>query len=368
MLEEMDTQNSTTELAKGCAHPEMLYLPETVRDWPWTRMINPYYKEVAHESSVWLKSLEPFKERSQYAFDICDFGRLAALAYPFASREDLRTAADLMSVFFAIDEYTDVEPQQVVKEMTGVIIDAVRNPTKPRPEGEVVLGEITRQFWVRAEKTATPEAAKHFVDTFADYLDSVVIQAGDRDQNRIRTAEEYFETRSNNIGTRPSFAIGELHLSIPDYVFYHPTIKELEFLSSCLVALDNDIVSYSKEQALGDDRHNIITVVMHQFNLTLPEAMNWASERHKKFQDQFLDGLRNVPAWGKDIDDQIAVYIEHLGGWPRANYCWHFESGRYFGSKGLEIQKTRYVPLYPKRNRVTHLHKEDIDIPIVDCL
>ncbi|KAI0089641.1 isoprenoid synthase domain-containing protein [Irpex rosettiformis] len=368
MAEEMNTQTSTTELTKGHPYPEMLYLPETVRDWPWTRMINPYYEEVAHESSVWLKPFKPFKKQSQYAFDLCDFGRLAALVYPHASREHLRAGVDLMNVYFVIDEYTDVEPQQVVREMIEVIIDAIHNPTKPRPKGEVVLGEITRQFWDRAKKTATPEAVQRFVDSFKDYLDAVVIQAGDRDQDRICTVDEYFEARSNNIGSRPCYAISELHLSIPDYVFYHPVIKELELLITYLIILDNDMASYNREQATGDDHYNIITIVMRQFNLSLPNAFNWAARYHDEIKTKFLDGLKKVPSWGKELDDQVAMYIDHLARWPRGSDCWNFESGRYFGSKGLEIQKTRYVPLYPKRKRVTHLHKEDIDIPIVDCL
>ena len=50
-----------------------------------------------------------------------------------------------MNVFFVIDEYTDVEPQPVVREMVDIVIDALHNPHKPRPKGEVILGELTRQ-------------------------------------------------------------------------------------------------------------------------------------------------------------------------------------------------------------------------------
>ena len=45
----------------------------------------------------------------------------------------------------------------------------------------------------------------------------------------------------------------------------------------------------------------------------------------------------------------MAEYLNGcLANWPRGNTCWHFESQRYFGSKGLEYQKTRWVPLLPK--------------------
>ncbi|KAI0695236.1 isoprenoid synthase domain-containing protein [Cytidiella melzeri] len=331
----------------------MLYLPETMKNWPWPRAINPYYEEVTRESNAWFKSFKPFNERSQYAYDKCDF-------------EHLRTGIDLMNVFFVVDEYTDVEPMPVVREMIDVVIDALHNPHKPRPEGEIILGEITRQFWERGSRTATPEAARHMVEAFTDYLESVVVQAGDRDNDTFRTVETYMHTRRQNIGARPSYVPGELHLSIPDYAFYHPVIKELEYLIADLIILDNDIASYNKEQAVGDDRHNILTIVMHQFDLPLPEAMKWVVKYHEETEAKFLDGLKRVPSWGKEVDDQVAVYIEHLANWPRCNDCWNFESGRYFGSKGLEIQKSRHVPLLPKRKQATDLHKEDVIVPLVD--
>ena len=59
--------------------------------------------------------------------------------------EHLRTGCDLMNVFFVFDEYTDVEDADVVREMVDIVIDAIRHPEKPRPEGEVLLGELARQ-------------------------------------------------------------------------------------------------------------------------------------------------------------------------------------------------------------------------------
>ena len=107
---------------------------------------------------------------------------------------------------------------------------------------------------------------------------------------------------------------------------------------------------------------------MHQFNLPLADAINWAASYHKEIVAKFLDTLKSVPSWGKAIDDQVSVYIEHLAGWPRSNDCWTFEGGRYFGSKGLEIQQSRRVPLLTKRVPITRLCKEDVAIPIIDSL
>lgn len=242
-----------------------------------------------------------------------------------------------------------------------------------------------RRFWALAIKAASPESQRHFVESFIDYLESVVSQAADRDNDTFRTVDTYLENRRENVGARPSFVPFELHLRLPDHVFNHPIIRELQYHTCDLLVLDNvsfyrpamdkvftlslkDIASYNKEQATGDDRHNIITVVMHQFDLDIAGAMEWTANLHKAIEAKFFDALTRVPSWGKDIDEQVVEYIYGLGNWPRGNDCWNFESGRYFGSKGPEYQKTRLVPLLPKRRQDAGLHRENVIIPLVDAL
>lgn len=57
----------------------------------------------------------------------------------------LRTGCDLMNMFFVFDEYSDVAPEDEVQVMADIIMDALRNPYQPRPKGEWVGGEVTRQ-------------------------------------------------------------------------------------------------------------------------------------------------------------------------------------------------------------------------------
>lgn len=59
--------------------------------------------------------------------------------------EQLRCANDLMNFFFIFDEHSDKSSPEEVKDQVAVIMDALRNPDKPRPEGEWVGGEVARQ-------------------------------------------------------------------------------------------------------------------------------------------------------------------------------------------------------------------------------
>jgi Delta6-protoilludene synthase len=57
----------------------------------------------------------------------------------------LRSCCDLMHTFFTLDEYTDYVDLETVKVLCEATMDAIKNPDKPRPEGENVIGEVARQ-------------------------------------------------------------------------------------------------------------------------------------------------------------------------------------------------------------------------------
>ncbi|KAF9049393.1 hypothetical protein BDZ89DRAFT_1154657 [Hymenopellis radicata] len=110
---------------------------------------------------------------------------------------------------------TDEADVETVQELARIVMDALRHPHRPRPSGESVVGEIARQFWERAIRTASRTSVKRFIDTFDAYVESVVDQAKDRSDDRIRTIADYMELRRITIGGKPSFALLELGMDLP---------------------------------------------------------------------------------------------------------------------------------------------------------
>jgi len=217
---------------------------------------------------------------------------LASLAYPLHNKERLRTGCDLMNMFFVYDEYSDVAHEDDVQVMANIIMDALRNPHAPRPKGEWVGGEVTRQFWELAIKTASPQAQKRFIETFGTYTQSVVQQAADRTHKHVRSIQDYLEVRRDTIGAKPSFAILELDMDLPDEAVRHPIIEELSILTIDMILLGNDIASYNLEQARGDDNHNIITIVMHHDKTDIQGAMDWVYKYHKELEAKLWTSTR----------------------------------------------------------------------------
>jgi hypothetical protein len=190
----------------------------------------------------------------------------------------------------------------------------------------------------------------------------------------IRGIDSYMSVRRDTIGATPSFALLELDMDIPDNVINHPYVKHLttcvvdmiilgnvrlfrSFRRQCaddsfsflfLFILIQDICSYNVEQARGDDGHNIVTIAMHELDMDIHGVMEWIALYHEDLVARFLAAQADAPTWGDNIDTQLATYIDGLANWVRANDAWSFESDRYFGRKGKQIQKSRMVQLLPR--------------------
>ncbi|EMD33938.1 hypothetical protein CERSUDRAFT_97863 [Gelatoporia subvermispora B] len=310
----------------------LIRLPATMASWPLPRKINPYYDPVAEESAEWFRSFAAFSPEAQRAFDRCNFGLLAALSYPTLSREHYRAACDLMNLFFVFDEYTDTVDEVEARRLADISMNALRNPEKPRPAEESLIGEVTRQFWSRAIKYASPTSRRRFEGAWDRFTTSVIDQARDRTNARsghIRTVEEHFAIRRYTIGAEPCYALAELPIDLPDDVWANPIIDAFRQDITDIILLDNDLASYNKEQAADDDLHNIITIVMHEKQIDLDSALSWLAAEHKTRADRILGTWKQIEdlKFSPEIESALAYYIDHLLNWPLANDCWNFESG-----------------------------------------
>ncbi|KAF8474316.1 isoprenoid synthase domain-containing protein [Gautieria morchelliformis] len=313
-----------------------IIIPDTLRSWPWPRHLNPHYAICKEESEAWCEAFHAFSPSAQKAFNLGDFSLLAALAYPLLDK-----GCDFMNLAFVIDEHTDVADGKTARNQADIVMDALRNPHTPRPTGEWVGGEVARQFWLNAVKIATPSSQRRFIDSFQTYTDAVVQEAVDRGAGHIRDVQSYFEVRRETIGAKPAFALVEIQLTIPGEVMKHPVIVALSEMSIDMVLICNDLCSYNVEQAKDADSHNLVRIVMEQYNTDAQTAMNCLGKLHDELAEQFCDVWMKIPTFGGPVDREIRTYLDGVANWVRANDTWSFESMRYFGNRGLDVQSTR---------------------------
>ncbi|KAI9507316.1 terpenoid synthase [Russula earlei] len=326
-------------------------LPDPVAQWPWPRMLNAHYQAAKSESDNWLRDFEALDAKSQRAFDFCDFPLLSSLGYPLLDKDGLRVACDLMVLFFIYDEFTDNLDGDGARAYANLVMDVLRNPHKERPQGESILGEITRQFWLRAITVASKSAQERFIVSFGGYVHAVIDEASDRTRGHIRGIADYLELRRLTSGAYASFFSVELGLDIPGEVMTHPALESLRSLAAESTVLTNDLYSFNNEQAAGHGGHNVITVVMNEKGVDLDGALTWVGEYHEAILSRFRAQRHMLPSWGPGMDVVVNAFLERLACWIRGHDCWSFESGRYFGSKGPEIKEHRLVALLPRVER-----------------
>jgi hypothetical protein len=88
------------------------------------------------------------------------------------------------------------------------------------------------------------------------------------------------------------------------------------------------MISYNKEQAAGNEDHNIINTAMFELGLDIGGAMAWATHYHAEVQKRFIDGLAKVPSWGPSVDLLVKEYLDGMAMFARANHSWNYESHR----------------------------------------
>ncbi|KAG2343649.1 terpenoid synthase [Suillus weaverae] len=320
------------------ARPKMIYLPDTMANWPWPRAINPHFEAVKIEADAWWRSFKPLDPRTLDAFDKC-------------ATEHLRVGCEVMNMQLVVDETTDISTGAGANGVVDIVIDALHNPHKIRPEGEHIIGEMMRQCSARAMQTINITCQRRFVDIFTTYVRAVAVEAADREQRHCRSIDDHFKHRRESSGIMVWFVLCGMDMDLPDEVFYHPAIMDMFECAADLITVDNDMISYNREQATGIDYNTLITVVMLEFGFDIGSAMGWAAAYHTKLEKRFTDGLAKIPSWGPSTDIVVKKYIDGLGNWVRASDCWSFDIQRYLGTMGAEIQQSRLVPLLPKKSQ-----------------
>jgi hypothetical protein len=91
---------------------------------------------------------------------------------------------------------------------------------------------------------------------------------------------------------------------------------------------------------------------MNEKGLDLDGALNWVADYHGQILSEFQLQYQVLPFWDPAIDLRVRTYVEMLAYFIRGIDCWAFETERYFGTKGREIQEQRIVDLLPKARAV----------------
>ena len=93
----------------------------------------------------------------------------------------------------------------------------------------------------------------------------------------------------------------------------------------------------------------MIVVLMREQGLDLQGAVDYVGTLCKGTIQRFEDNRAMLPSWGRELDKQVAIYVEGLQNWIVGSLHWSFDSERYFGKEGLQVKQNCVIKLLPKR-------------------
>ena len=226
----------------------------------------------------------------------------------------------------------------------------------------------------------TPEdtCVNRFINGFDVYMKSMIKEAEDRENKRVRTVDDYLQLRRETFAAQASISFLSFGLELPEEVLLHPVMKNLTLASTDILCIINvsfkfdrtrkltdvfvfqDMHSYPLELSRGIAFHNIITSIIHEYHLDVPAAMKWLEKFGRQRVATFLNGIKEIPSWGPEIDGKVRKYIDDMGYLVRGTDAWCYESERYWGGRGKEIRTTRMVTIWPEKTREGLLTREEL--------
>ncbi|NSL85238.1 hypothetical protein ECE50_000220 [Chitinophaga sp. Mgbs1] len=283
---------------------------------PGKTAIHASFEAVQQHTLRWAHkfSLAPqFKPLGWYAK--AQFGLQAAREYPDADYTQICLAGDLLTWLFTVDDACDrgSADETGAGKMKMLIYEFISILKGNRSIQSNDLSISLTDILIRMEEISTPFLFKAFCQHVIDYLEECFFELDIQLHEYNPSIAKYFEMRPYT-GFYIMFPLVAIFqkLDIPDEVYQHESIKEIELILNLLGCLSNDLHSVEREEKLETTGFNLIFIAEKELHLGHDEGIEYVIDYHSSYQDKLRDCRKNLPFWGKEINDQLHHYIHGL--------------------------------------------------------
>ncbi|KAF3800203.1 hypothetical protein GCG54_00003730 [Colletotrichum gloeosporioides] len=335
--------------------PDFLASWPAEKGWPWRVELHPESESIKSEAEKWMRSFSGIPASFVNKIIAASFPEIACINYAHMDRASCLLAAQVMLLFFVIDETTDTGDEEEVRRQCSIVKDAFSfsGAVHNRPMSSEHLSSTELMAKDVAESylaVGTKESWQLFRDLFADYLDGVVEEAGLRHRlPALPSRNEYMAVRQKTTGMYPSIAFLLIKCEVRRQVWEEPAIQSLMDMCFKIIINQNDMYSFDKEQAKGEDSHNGVRIMMNEFDVGVQEAMDRLGAETRELVSHFID-LSDILATierMKDYEQQQRL-LEGCIAWIIGMDVWSLHvTTRYHGQGGLNKYRA-YTP-GPKR-------------------
>lgn len=313
----------------------MLVLEKNYVEFPGITEISPFADAVqAHTLSFaadfqLYPAIKPLKW-----YEKAQFGMQGAREYPDASYTDLCLAGDLLTWLFSVDDKCDrasndrndaVAMEALLYSLIDILED--RGPKFKDDILSISLMDIMARFKAISSPFLYQLLCKHIVT----YLKECFYEIDMQTRNYLPTIKEYFRMRPDT-GFSIMFPLVAIfqRLDLPDEVYLHPVMQEIELILNLVGGLGNDVHSFHREKNLETTGLNLIFIAQHELKLTEDEAFSYVIREHDQHLEMLEAACSRMPFWSEAINTQVDAYVLGLRKILRGYYDWAtIESKRY---------------------------------------
>ncbi|KAG1788436.1 isoprenoid synthase domain-containing protein [Suillus plorans] len=344
---------STATCTVTCSdsQPTEFILPDFFSDCRYPMRLNPHCDPVSRATDQWLCSEARLVEPDVTKYTtILRPGYFASSCYPDADAFHIKVCADFHGWSWKLDDWLEIERSDV-NDAWGVrdcCMSAFRDPVNFQTER--YSAKLCKSFFSRFKETAGPGCTERFIHTMDLWFIAAAKEVENRTKGHINGVESYIELRRDLSSCKACFAVVEFvcQIDLPEEVVSHPVIMALEEATNDFVSWSNDIYSYNMEQSYHST-HNLVAVLMVKQGLDLQGAVDHCAQLCNISLQRFEENRAVLPSWGKEVDKDVAKYVEGLQNWIVGPLQWSFECARYFGKDAHIVKQNRIVKLLPKR-------------------
>jgi len=100
----------------------------------------------------------------------------------------------------------------------------------------------------------TPEdtCVSRFINGFDVYMKSMIKEAEDRENKRVRTVDDYLQLRRETFAAQASISFLSFGLELPEEVLLHPVMKNVTLASMDILCIINVSLRFNRTYKLTD--------------------------------------------------------------------------------------------------------------------
>ncbi|KAJ7138327.1 isoprenoid synthase domain-containing protein, partial [Mycena epipterygia] len=229
---------------------------------------------------------------------------------PDGNYEKMIWACRVSTLLFLIDDELDTDVQTLFLSLYALTDHAISSSS--------YIEEVTNTIWRAIEAGCQPDEFKQFARLTQEFFLSHNLPP-------YENIDQFVAVRQVNSGAYFVFGFARyaLEIRLSDEQINHPLIKACEDLVAHLLALGNDLFSYTKEVLTDSAQTNLITMLQKFEGVpSASEAILKVREAIKQREEQLVEACKAVLAdevFGKDPEvRRWMAALEYL----HSGNCW----------------------------------------------